>query len=65
MNIRTFLTGGAIAAALVLGACHKSDEAATNEVNASAELANISDTNASDETMNEESGNTAATTNAS
>jgi len=65
MNIRTFLTGGAIAAALVLGACHKSDEAAANEVNASAELANISDTNASDEMMNEDSGNAAATANAS
>lgn len=65
MNIRTFLTGGALAAALVVGACHRSDEAVTNEVNASAELANISDTNANDEMMNEESGNTAATTNAS
>jgi hypothetical protein len=60
MNIRTFLTGGAIAAALMLGACHKSDGAATNEANASAELSNTADTNASDEMMNEESGNQAA-----
>ncbi len=65
MNIRTYLAGGTLAAVLVLGACHKSDETTTNEVNASAELANVSDTNASDEMMNEDSGNTAATTNAS
>jgi len=60
MNIRTFLTGGAVAAALMLGACHKSDEAATNAANASAELSNTADTNASDEMMNEDSGNQAA-----
>jgi len=65
MKIRTLLTGGAIAATLMLGACHKSDEAATNEVNASAELSNMADTNANDEMMNEDSGNMAATTNAS
>jgi len=59
MNIRTFLTGGAIAAALMLAACHKNDEAATNEVNAAAELSNIADTNANDEMMNEDSGNQA------
>jgi len=60
MNIRTFLAGSAVAAALMLGACHKSNEAATNEVNAAAELSNMADTNANDEMMNEESGNQAA-----
>jgi hypothetical protein len=44
----------------MLGACHKSDGAATNEANASAELSNTADTNASDEMMNEDSGNQAA-----
>jgi len=57
MNIRTLLAGGAVAAALMLGACHKTDEAATNEVNASVELSNMADTNANDEMMNEDSGN--------
>jgi len=38
MNIRTYLAGGAAAATLMLGACHKADDAATNEVNAAAEL---------------------------
>jgi hypothetical protein len=61
MNFRTCLTGGAIAAALLLAACHKSDEAATNEVNAATELSNMADTNANDEMMNEDSGNAAAT----
>jgi hypothetical protein len=60
MNIRTFLAGGAVAATLMLGACHKADEAATNEVNASAEVSNMADTNANDEMMNEDSGNQAA-----
>jgi hypothetical protein len=55
------LTGGAIAAALVLGACHKSDATETNEVNAATELSNMADTNANDETMNEDMGNQAAT----
>jgi len=64
MNIRTLLAGGAIAAVLMLGACHKTDEAATNEVNASVELSNMADTNANDEMMNEDSGNQ-ATLNAS
>ena len=56
MNIRTYLAGGAAAATLMLGACHKADDAATNEVNA-AELSNMADTNANDEMMNEDSGN--------
>ena len=60
MSFRTFLTGGAIAAALMLAACHKSDEAATNQVNAATELSNMADTNANDEMMNEDSGNQAA-----
>ena len=59
MNIRTLLAGGAVATALMLGACHKPDEAATNDVNASAELSNMADTNANDEMMNEDSGNQA------
>ena len=59
MNVRTFLTGGAIAAALTLAACHKNDEAATNELNAAAELSNMADTNANDEMINEDSGNQA------
>lgn len=59
MTIRTFLTGGAIAAALMLAACHKTDEAATNEVNAATELSNMADTNANDEIMNEDGGNAA------
>ena len=59
MTIRTFLTGGVIASALMLAACHKTDEAATNEVNAAAELSNMADTNANDEMMNEDSGNQA------
>jgi len=59
MTIRTFLTGGAIAASLLLAACHKNDEASTNQVNAAAELANMADINASDEMMNEDSGNQA------
>lgn len=59
MHIRTYLTGGALAAALMLGACHKSDEATTNEVNAATELSNTADTNANDEMMNEDSGNQA------
>jgi hypothetical protein len=57
MNIRMFLAGGAVAAALAAGACHKTDEAATNEVNAASELSNMADTNANDEMMNEDSGN--------
>jgi hypothetical protein len=61
MNMRIVLTGGAITAALVLGACHKTDAAATNEVNAATELSNMADTNANDETMNEDMGNQAAT----
>jgi len=60
MSFRTFLTGGAIAAALMLAACHKSDEAATDQVNAATELSNMADTNANDEMMNEDSGNQAA-----
>jgi len=60
MNIRTFLAGGTIAASLMLGACHKADEPATNEVNAATELSNMADTNANDEMMNEDSGNQAA-----
>lgn len=60
MNIRTLLTGSAIAAALMLAACHKNDQAATNEANAAAELSNMADTNANDEMMNEDSGNQAA-----
>lgn len=60
MDFRTFLTGGAVAAALMLTACHKNDEAATNEVNAATELSNMADTNANDEMMNEDSGNAAA-----
>lgn len=59
MKIRTLLTGGTIAAALMLGACHKNDEAATNEVNAATELSNMADTNANDEMINEDSGNQA------
>lgn len=59
MNMRIVLTGGAIAAALMLGACHK-DAAATNEVNAATELSNMADTNANDEMMNEDMGNQAA-----
>jgi len=65
MNIRTLLAGGAIATALMLGACHKADEATSNEANASAELSNMADTNANDEMMNEDSGNMAATASAS
>ena len=60
MHIRTFLAGGAVAAALMLGACHKSEETTTNEVNAATELSNMADTNANDEMMNEDSGNQAA-----
>jgi hypothetical protein len=60
MNMPMVLTGGAIAAALMLGACHKSDPTATNEVNAAVELSNMADTNANDETMNEDVGNQAA-----
>jgi len=60
MHIRTFLAGGALATALMLGACHKADEATTNEVNAAAELSNMADTNANDEMMNEDSGNQSA-----
>jgi len=61
MNMRTFLTGGAIAAALLLAACHKGEEAQSNEVNAATELSNMADTNANDEMMNEDSGNEAVT----
>jgi hypothetical protein len=43
----------------MLGGCHKTDEAATNEVNAATELSNVADTNANDEMMNEDSGNQA------
>jgi hypothetical protein len=57
MNIRVLLTGGAIAAALLITACHK--EAASNEANASTELSNMGDTNANDEMMNEDAGNVA------
>lgn len=59
MIIRTYLTGGAVAAALMLAACHKNEEVATNEVKAAAEL-NLADTNSNDEMMNEDSGNQAA-----
>jgi hypothetical protein len=45
--------------ALMLAACHKTDEAATNEVNAATELSRMADTNANDEMMNEDSGNQA------
>jgi hypothetical protein len=60
MNVRMALTGGAIAAALALAACHKSDATATNEVNAATELSNLTDTNANDESMDEGMGNQAA-----
>ena len=60
MNIRTFLAGATVTAVLMLTACHKSDEAATNEVNAATELSNMADINANDEMMNEDSGNQAA-----
>jgi hypothetical protein len=60
MNMRMVLTGGAIAATLVLGACNKGDATATNEVNAAAELSSMADTNANDEAMNEGMGNQAA-----
>jgi hypothetical protein len=60
MTIRTFLTGGAVAAVLMLSACHKSDDLAANEVNAATELSNMADINANDEMMNEDSGNQAA-----
>jgi hypothetical protein len=59
MNMRTFLAGGAIAAALLLAACHKNDEASPNQVNAATELSNMADVNATDEMMNEDSGNQA------
>jgi hypothetical protein len=59
MNMRMVLMGGAIAATLMLGACHK-DAPATSEVNAAAELSNMADTNANDEMMNEDMGNQAA-----
>jgi hypothetical protein len=59
MQIRTFLTAGALGAALIVTACHKSDDGASNEVNAATELSNMADTNANDETMNEDSGNAA------
>jgi len=58
MNIRVVLTSGAIAAMLMLAACHKSD--ATGQANAAAELSNMADTNANDEMMNEDMGNQAA-----
>jgi hypothetical protein len=61
MTMRSVLTGAAFAAALTLGGCHKSTETATNEVNAATELSNMADTNANDETMNEDLGNGAAT----
>jgi len=61
MTMRIVLTGATIAAVLMLGACHKSAETATNEVNAATELSNMADTNANDETMNEDMGNGAAT----
>lgn len=57
MTIRVLLTSGAIAAALLISACHK-EEAAANEANA-AELSNMGDTNANDATMNEDAGNVA------
>jgi len=59
MNIRILLGSGAIAAALMLAACGKTDEAATNEVNAATELSNMADSNATDEMINEDSGNQA------
>jgi len=59
MNIRIFLAGGAVAAALMLAACSKNEEAASNEVNAATELSNMADTNATDEMINEDSGNQA------
>jgi len=58
MNIRVLLTGGAIATALLITACYK-EEAASNEANAATELSNMGDTNANDEMMNEDAGNTA------
>lgn len=59
MNIRVLLTGGAIATALLITACHK-EAAAPNEANAAAELSNSADTNANDEMMNEDAGNAVA-----
>ena len=59
MTIRMLLTGGVIAGALVLGACHK-EAATTNEANAATEVANSADTNANDEMMNEDAGNAVA-----
>jgi hypothetical protein len=59
MTIRVLLTSGAIAAALLISACHK--EAATpNGANATTELSNMGDTNANDEMMNEDAGNAMA-----
>jgi len=59
MNVKTLLASGTIVVALMLAACHKTDEAATNEVNAATELSRMADTNANDEMMNEDSGNQA------
>ena len=58
MTIRVLLTGGAIATALLIAACHK-EEAASNGANAATELSNMGDTNANDEMMNEDAGNVA------
>ena len=58
MTIRVLLTGGAIATALLITACHK-QEAASNDANAASELSNMGDTNANDEMMNEDAGNVA------
>jgi hypothetical protein len=59
MTMRVLMTGGAIAAALMLTACHKEAETTPSEVNAATELSNMADTNANDEMMNEDMGNTA------
>jgi len=58
MTVRVLLTGGAIAAALLMTACHN-EATVPNEANATAELSNMGDTNANDEMMNEDAGNTA------
>jgi hypothetical protein len=52
-------TGGAIAAALLMTACHP-EATAPNEANAVTELSNMGDTNANDEMMNEDAGNAVA-----
>jgi hypothetical protein len=51
MNIRTFLTGGVIGAALLLAACDGGDSAVPQEMNAATEL-NMMDANAEDTEWN-------------